>query len=150
MHILIEIKRKEKEKMMPIFDKKEFYKMLLRDRLPVAKIEFPTEHECGKVEFIHTPLGVLLHIHVNRTKLNEIKMYNKNLGDFALQNIFCGENLIQLDDGSYVSISSKIKIEDVIGRSFLVKLENANVIARAEFMFGRRSNIDKSQTMVYN
>ena len=136
--------------MTPILDKKEFYKMLLRDRFPVAKIEFPTESGSGRVEFVHTPLGVLLHIFIEGEKLNEIKMYNRNLGDFALQNVFCGENLVCLDDGSYVSVSSKIKIEDVIGRSFLIKLEDMNVIARAEFVSRRATNIDKSQSMVYN
>ncbi len=136
--------------MTPILDKKEFYKMLLRDRFPVAKIEFPTEKGSGRVEFIHTPLGVLLHVFIEDEKLNEIKMYNRNLGDFALRNVFCGENLVCLDDGSYVSVSSKIKIEDVIGRSFLIKLEDMNVIARAEFLPRRRSNVDKSQSMVYN
>ena len=141
---------KGKRKMTPILDKKEFYKMLLRDRYPVAKLEFPTENGRGSVEFIPTPLGVLLRVHLQGGRLKEIKMYNRNLGDFALQNVFCGENLVCIDDGSYISISSKIKIEDVIGRSFLIKLEDINVIARAEFVSRRRSNIDKSQSMVYN
>ena len=136
--------------MTPILDKKEFYKMLLRDRFPVAKMEFPTERGSGRVEFVHTPLGVLLHIYIGSEKLNEIKMYNRDLGDFALQNIFCGDNLVCIDDGSYVSVSSKLKIEDVIGRSFLIKLEDMNVIARAEFLPRRRSDVDKSQSMVYN
>ena len=136
--------------MTPNLDKKEFYRMLLRDRFPVARIEFPTEKGRGLVEFISTPIGVLLHIRVEGAKLNEIKMYDRNYGDFALQNVFCGENLVCIDDGSYVSISSKLKIEDVIGRSFLIKLEDMNVIARAEFVPRRRSNVDKSQSMVYN
>lgn len=136
--------------MTPILDKKEFYKLLLRDRLPVAKIEFPTENGTGWVEFIHTPLGVLLHILTNGEILKEIKMYDRNEGEFALQNVFCGENLIQIDGGSYVSISGKLKIEDVIGRSFLIKLNDMNVISRAEFVPRRTRNIDKSESMVYN
>lgn len=136
--------------MTPIIDKKEFYTMLLRDRLPVALIEFPTETGHGSVEFIHTPLGVLLHVRLGGSKLKEIKMYDKNLGDFAFQNIFCGENLINLGDGSYVSISGRLQIEDVIGRSFLIKLEDMNVIARAEFIPKRIRCVDKSPRLVYN
>ncbi len=136
--------------MMPILDKKEFYKMLLRDRFPVAKIDFPTEKRSGRVEFIHTPLGVLLHIHSGGARVKEIKMYDRNYGNFALQNVFCGENLVCIDDGSYVSVSNKLKIEDVIGRSFLIKLDDITVIARAEFLSRRRSDVDKSATMVYN
>ena len=136
--------------MMTILDKKDFYKMLLRDRFPVARIEFPTENGRGSVEFIPTPLGVLLHVYLQGGKLKEIKMYNRNLGNFALRNVFCPENFTDIGDGSYVSVSSKIKIEDVIGRSFLIKLEDMNVIARAEFVSRRATNIDKSQSMVYN
>ena len=77
-------------------------------------------------------------------------MYDRNYGNFALQNVFCGENLICIDDGSYVSISSKLKIEDVIGRSFLIKLEDVNVIARAEFIANKRTDVDKSPRLVYN
>ena len=77
-------------------------------------------------------------------------MYDRYGGSFALQNVFCGENLIQIDDSSYVSISGKLKIEDVIGRSFLIKLEDMNVIARAEFVPRHSRNIDKSESMVYN
>ena len=91
-----------------------------------------------------------MHLFVDGGKIEEIKMYDRNLGNFALRNIFCGENLIPADDGSYISLSGKIKIEDVIGRSFLIKLEDMNVIARAEFVSRRSTNVDKSQSMVYN
>ncbi len=136
--------------MMPILDKKEFYKMLLKDRFPVAKIDFPTEKGNGKVEFINTPLGLLLHIDSCGTRVKEIKMYDRNYGNFALQNVFCGENLVCIDETSYVSITNKLKIEDVIGRSFLIKLEDINVIARAEFITRKHSDVDKSQRLVYN
>ena len=136
--------------MMPVLDKKNFYNMLLRDRYPVAKIDFPTEKGNGRVEFINTPLGVLMHIHSLGVRVIEIKMYDRNYGNFALQNVFCGENLICIDDGSYVSVSNKLKIEDVIGRSFLIKLEDVNVIARAEFIANKRTDVDKSPRLVYN
>lgn len=136
--------------MTPILDKKEFYKMMLRDRYPVAKLDFPTESGRGRVDFFHTPLGVLLHVRVEGAKLKEIKMYDRNYGDFSLQNVFCGENLVCVGEGAYVTVSGKIGIEDVIGRSFLIKLEDVNVIARAEFISKRGSDIDKSQSMVYN
>lgn len=136
--------------MIPILDKKEFYKLLLKDRLPVAKIEFPAGESIGRVEFINTPIGTLLRIYTMGKELQEIKMYNRSLGDFALQNVFCGQNLIRFDDGSYITISGKLQIEDVIGRSFLIKLENINIVARAEFVSRRRSDVDKSCVMVYN
>ena len=136
--------------MMPIFDKKEFYKKIMKDRLPVAKIEFPTETGVGSVEFIHTPIGVLLHICAQKVRVLEIKMYDKNYGKIALQNIFHGENLVYINDNSCVSVSNKIKIEDVIGRRFLIKLDNINVIARAEFRSRDRCDVDKMPSMVYN
>ena len=71
--------------MIPILDKKEFYKLLLKDRLPVAKIEFPAGESIGRVEFINTPIGTLLRIYTMGKELQEIKMYNRSLGDFALQ-----------------------------------------------------------------
>lgn len=135
---------------MTNLSKREFYKMLLRDRLPVAKIDFPTEKGNGSACFIHTPLGVMIHVKANDSKLREIKMYDRNRGKFAIQNVFCGENLVCIDDGSYVSISSKLKIEDIVGRSFLIKLDNMNIIARAEFVPRYPSNIDKSKSLVYN
>ena len=136
--------------MMPIFDKKEFYKLLLKDRFPVAKIDFPTEQGNGCVEFINTPMGVLLHINSCGERISEIKMYDRNYGRFALQNIFCGENLVYIDDGSCISLSNKIKIEDIIGRSFLIKLNDMNIIARAEFLSRNECNVDKLTSMVYN
>lgn len=136
--------------MIPVFDKKEFYKMLLKDRLPVAKIDFPTPKGSGYVEFIHTPIGVLLHIYSCGEVISEIKMYDRNCGNFAIQNLFCGDNLVCIDDASYISISGKLKIEDVIGRKFLIKIGDINIIARAEFLPSRRSNVDKSPSMVYN
>ena len=136
--------------MLDILDKKSFYKMLLRDRFPVANVDFPTKKGNGRVEFIHTPMGVLLHIHSYGERISEIKMYDRNCGDFSLQNIFCGDDLICIDDGSYISISGKIKIEDVIGRNFLIKIGDMNIIARAEFLPRRRSDIDKAKSLVYN
>lgn len=135
---------------MTNLSKREFYKMLLRDRLPVAKIDFPTEKGNGSAKFIHTPLGVMLHVNVDGAKLHEIKMYDRNRGKFAIQNVFCGENLVCIDDGSYVSISSKLSIEDVVGRSFLIKLDDMNIIARAEFISRCSGNIDKSVSLIYN
>ena len=136
--------------MIPILNKKEFYKMLLKDRFPVACVDFPTGRGNGRIEFINTPIGTLLHIFSNAVVPKEIKMYNRNLGDFTLQNVICGDSLVSLDDGSYISLSSQIQIEDVIGRSFLIKINDMNVIARAEFLPINRCDVDKSRAMVYN
>lgn len=135
---------------MAILDKKEFYKKLLRDRYPVAKIEFPTEQGVGRVEFFCTPLGILLNIFSGGVRLKEIKIYDRKEGEFAFKNVFCGENLVCIDDGSYISISNKLQIEDVIGRKFLIKLEDINVVARAEFISKHANPVDKTTTLVYN
>ena len=100
---------KGKDKMMPLLSRKEFYNMLLKDRFPIARIEFPTEKGKGMVEFINTPLGTVLHVYTLGETLKEVKMYDRKIGSFALQNIFCGENLVCLDDGSYVSVSRKLQ-----------------------------------------
>ncbi len=135
---------------MHIFDKKDLYEMLLRERYPVAKIDFPTKSGVGRVEFINTPLGVLLHIHTQGEEVKSIKMYDKNRGEFELQNLFFSEDLVCVGENSFVCISARIKIEDVIGRSFLIKLSNSNVIAHAEFILRKSSAVDKLKSMVYN
>ena len=135
---------------MAILDKKEFYRMLLRDRYPIARIEFPTESGMGNVEFYNTPLGTVLLVYSGGAKLQEIKMYDRGEGDFALKNMFCGENLICLGEFVHVSIVNKLQIQDVIGRKFLIKLEGMTVIARAEFIQKHNANIDKSSDLVYN
>ena len=136
--------------MKQILDKKEFYKLLLKDRLPVAKLNFPTKKGNGYIEFIHTPLGVLLYIQTCGARIIDIKMYDRNYGKIAIQNIFCGENLVYINDDLCISISNKIKIEDVIGRSFLIKFDDMNVITRAEFVYREIHDVDKKQSMVYN
>ena len=135
---------------MAILDKKEFYKMLLRDRYPIARIEFPTETGAGNVEFYSTPLGTALKIYSGGARLKEIKMYDRGEGDFALKNMFCGENLVCVGEFLYICIVNKFQIQDVIGRKFLIKLEGMTVIARAEFIQKHNANIDKSSDLVYN
>lgn len=135
---------------MAILDKRDFYKLLLRDRLPVAKIEFPTEQGVGSVEFFCTPLGTLLYARSGGSKLNGIKIYDRKEGEFAIQNMFCGDNLICIEEGIYVSVANKLQIQDVVGRKFLIKLEDINVVARAEFIQKHSNSVDKTTTLVYN
>lgn len=135
---------------MHIFDKKDLYEMLLRERCPVAKIDFSTKNGIGRVEFINTPLGVLLHIYTQGEEVKCIKMYDRHGGEFELQNLFFGEDLVCVGENSFVCISARVKIEDVIGRSFLIKLGNSNVIAHAEFIIRKSSSVDKLKSMVYN
>lgn len=136
---------------MSILDKKEFYKMMLKDRLPIAQISFCKESGEGRVEFYRTPLGTVLKVRLDVGEIpREIKMYDKKRGRFALQNVFCGENLIEISAGMFVGVSSKLQIEDIIGRDFLIKVDGANIVARAEMMSRREMNIDKLQHLVYN
>lgn len=136
---------------MSILDKKEFYKMILKDRLPVAQISFSGEQADKEVEFYRTPLGTVLRIKLNgEERPREIKMYDKKRGRFAMQNVFCGDNLIEICKGTFVGVSSKLQIEDLIGREFLVKLDDVSIIARAQMLPKRELNVDKFSHLVYN
>ena len=86
--------------MQNIFDKKDFYRAMLRGRLPVAEAIFVfSGNKGGRLEFFCTPLGTVLRAHIeNEMKLREIKMYDRCGGNFELQNVFCGDNLIKTDD----------------------------------------------------
>lgn len=118
-----------------IFDKKKFCKMMLKDRLPIACADFPIENGHGGVEFYHTPLGVVLLTRLGGDrKLLEIKLYDKNGGGFALRNVFCGESPVEIEKGVFFGLSSKLQIEDVIGRQFLIKADELNIIARATLL----------------
>ena len=137
--------------MLDICNKKKFYSMMLRDRFPLAKIDFPTECGEGSVEFFRTPLGVVLCASVSGAgRLREIKMYNKKRSEFDIQNIFCGDNLIEISKGVFAGLSTKLRIEDAIGRDFLIKLDDMSIMARAQMLPKRESTVDKTVSLVYN
>ena len=103
--------------------KKEFYKLMLRDRLPVAEVQFPHAGRKCKIEFFSSPMGVILLANVGKNSdLREIKLYDRMGGGFVMPNLFCHDNLVCLDDGNFVSVSSRIQIEDVFDREFLIKI----------------------------
>ena len=136
-----------------ILDKKDFYKMVLRDRLPIAQSVFPIRcgAEGGKIEIFSTPLGLILLARFKKdVNLREIKLYDKKRGRFAIQNLFCGDNLIKLDEGEFISVSGKVQVEDVIGRDFLIKVDDLNIFARAEAILPRAKAVDKTPRLVYN
>ena len=137
--------------MIEIVNKKNFYSMLLKDRLTLAKIDFPTECGEGRVNFYRTPLGTAVRVNLEGDdKMLELKMYDRNRSGFIIQNVFCGENLIEISKGVFVGVSSKLHIEDAIGREFLIKLNNMSIIARAETTLNLKRNIDKMPGLVYN
>ena len=137
--------------MIEILNKKNFYSLILKDRLPLAKIDFPTECGRGKVSFYRTPLGTAIRVNLEGDdKMLELKMYDRNRSNFVIQNIFCGENLIEISKGVFVGVSSKLHIEDAIGREFLIKLNNMSIIARAETALNLRRNVDKIPSLIYN
>ena len=137
--------------MIEIVNKKNFYSMLLKDRLTLAKIDFPTECGEGRVNFYRTPLGTAVRVNLEGDdKMLELKMYDRNRSGFVIQNVFCGENLIEISKGVFVGVSSKLHIEDAIGREFLIKLNNMSIIARAETTLIPRRNVDKIPSLVYN
>ena len=134
-----------------IFDKKDFYNLMLRERLPIARASFAIERRRGVVDLFSTPLGVVLRADVGvGIALKEIKIYDRKRGDFFIQNVFCGENLIKLDEGVFVGVSSRVQIEDVIDREILIKVEGAGIVARVEMMPKREREVDKFAHLVYN
>ena len=136
--------------MQNIFDRKDFYRAMLRGRLPIAEAIFIFGNgEGGKLEFFYTPLGTVLRARVdNDIRLKEIKMYDKSRGEFVIQNVFCGDNLIKVDEGVFVGVSSKIQIEDVIGSDFLIKYDGVSIVARAHLI--EKPKVDKYARLVYN
>ena len=136
--------------MQNIFGKKDFYSAMLRGRLPVAEAMFIFNgNRGGRLEFYCTPLGtVLCAVMENGVELREIKMYDRSRGGFAIQNIFCGDNLIKMDDGVFVGVSSRLQIEDVIGRDFLIKSDGLSIVARAKMI--EKPKVDKRARLVYN
>ena len=142
---------KGKEKMNVTFNKINFYSMMLRDRFPLARIIFPTERGEGKIEFFRTPLGTALRVELEGDDaIRDVKMYDRKRSEFAIQNVFCGDNLVRISEGVFVGVSNKLSIEDAIGRDFLIKLDNISVIARAEFLHVHRNTVDKTPNLVYN
>ena len=81
-------------------------------------------------------------------ELREIKMYDRSRGTFAIQNVFCGDNLIKIDEGVFVGVSSRLQIEDVIGRDFLIKSDGLSIVARAKMI--EKPKVDKRARLVYN
>ena len=136
--------------MIDILSKKDFYRMMLRDRYAIAKMDFPVRLGEGKIEFFSTPLGTVLRAKLEGgSVLKEIKLYDKGRGRFIYRNAFCGDEIIEIGEGVFVSVSGKLQIEDVVGREFLLKIDDMNIVARAEMM-PRRSLVDKSARLVYN
>lgn len=138
--------------MINIIDKKEFFKKMLKDRSPIVGASFCLGGgRSGELRFYSTPLGAVLLLNTNcKAVLNEIKMYDKSGGNFEIQNVFCGENLIKTGEGTYIGVSSKLQIEDVVDRSFLIKTEDEGIIVRARMIPKRERNIDKESILVYN
>ena len=137
--------------MNSILNKKEFYKMVLRDRYPASALAYSCgKNSNGNVEFFCTPLGTLVRADVGDGILREIKMYDRSGGNFEIQNVFCGDNLTEIEKGIFVGVSAKLQIEDTVGRSFLIKTDSITVIAKAEMLPKKLSTVDKLPHLVYN
>ena len=63
--------------MIDFLNKSDFYKAILKGRLPIATARFVLERgERGMIEFFSTPLGTVLKVSGNyKGALTEIKMY---------------------------------------------------------------------------
>jgi len=136
--------------MIDFLNKSDFYKAILKGRLPIATARFVLERgERGMIEFFSTPLGTVLKVSGNyKGALTEIKMYDRLGGDFEVQNVFCGDNLVKTEEGEYVGVSCRLQIEDVVGRSFLIKCDGLNIVAKAHII--EKPNLDKHARLVYN
>ncbi len=142
---------KGKKNMQNIFDKRDFYRAMLRDRLPIARINFILGRESGTVELYATPLGTVFSTQIMGDKvLKDIKIYDKKRGSFFVQNVFCGDNLVRMEDGSVIGVSGKVQIDEVIGRDALIKFEGTSIVARIEMIPRRDRTVDKSARLVYN
>ncbi len=135
--------------MTHISDRKIFYTLVLKDRYPIATINFPHNALPCNIDFYSTPLGLIVKVQLDHnSKIREIKLYDRKRGNFEKQKIFICEDLVKLDDGSLATITHKMQIEDVIGRDFLIKIDDSNIIARAQMIF--KPNVDKRAKVVYN
>lgn len=134
-----------------ILCKKEFYKMMLRDRLPVAEIEFPIDKEEGRIEFFTCPMGLIVLASIGKGReLDGIKLYSEQKSRFLKLNLFCGDNYVCLEDGVFVCVLSGKQIADIIGREFLISIGAQTIIARAQMIPKRSRAVDKSARLVYN
>ena len=50
----------------------------------------------------------------------------------------------------FISITSKLQIEDVIGREFLIRIGENTIISRARLLPKRNHTVDKAKCLVYN
>jgi hypothetical protein len=132
-------------------DKKEFYKRMLIDRRVIAQIDFSLREDFGRIEFYSSPLGVImLAKYETEGELIGVKIYDRTGGRFELQNVFCGDNLVRMEKGVFISITSKLQIEDVIGREFLIRIGENTIISRARLLPKRNHTVDKAKCLVYN
>ena len=132
-------------------DKKEFYKRMLLDRREIARIEFPLREGFGHLGFYSSPLGVIM---LAKCETEEdtlsVKIYDRTGGRFDFQNVFCGNNVVRIEKGVFISVTSKLQIEDVIGREFLIRIGENTIISRARLLPKRNHTVDKAKCLVYN
>lgn len=109
--------------------KREFYAMLIRDRLPVASIALPTT----ELELYPSPLGIIVKARAEGdAELGQIKIFDKRRGRFVGTGLFCGDNTVRICEGVLVSTLGELSVEDVIGREFMISVGADMVISRAE------------------
>lgn len=134
-----------------ILCKKEFYKMMLRDRLPVAEIRFPVGKEDGSIEFFTSPMGLIVLACVGEGgELTALKLYSEQKNCFLKLNLFCGDNFVCLEDGVFVCVLSGKQISDIIGKEFLITLGSQTVVARARMIPKGSKTVEKRARLVYN
>lgn len=140
---------KGKKNMTNISDRKIFYTSVLKDRFPIATITFPLESTPCNINFYSTPLGIILKARLEKnSKISAIKLYDKKRANFEKQRLFISDDLVELDDGSLAAITQRLKIEDIIGRDFLIKIDDSSIVARAQMIF--KPHVDKRAKLVYN
>ena len=138
------------DNMENIFSKKDFLRLMMRDRLPVARLDFGVDG-LGWIDFYSSPLGTVLFAHLGGgEKLRAIKLYDRGRGRFVSKSIFCGDGITDMGDETYICIASSLQIEDVIGRDFLVKIGQDSIVCRAHLLPKPQRCLDKSSQLVYN
>ena len=140
---------KGKKNMTNVSDRKIFYTLVLKDRLPISSIRFPLDSGACRIDFYSTPIGLIFKAWLGENyTIKDFKLYDKKRAGFERHKKLLCDELVRLDDGSLASITHKLQIEDTIGRDFLIRIDNNTVIAKAQMIF--KPNIDKCAKVVYN
>lgn len=127
-----------------ILCRRNFYALMLKDRSAVARARL-VRAECGRedmgeLEFFVSPLGLLVLARTkNGVRIGKISL--KGRGKAAANSLFCGDNAVELSEGVSLSVSTELRIDDVLSCELSVALDGEKISARAEMKKSREMAI---------